>query len=92
MMQMNLQPYAIAWAALCVVVLVLAIMRRKIAEVEDDTIKLAEGEVEDVSKQRELATKLSKVEIWGKGLTVLLVVTGVCLGVAWGLQQWSAIR
>jgi hypothetical protein len=92
MMQIDLLPYTIAWAVLGVVVLVLAILRRKMVEGEDDTIKLGEGEVAEISKQTELATKLSKVELWGKWLTVVLVVTGLILAVCWGLQQWSAVR
>jgi hypothetical protein len=72
------------------VVLVLAIVRRKMVEHEDDTLKLAEGEVSEVKQQTELATKLERVEMWGKSLTILLVVSGIGLGVWYGLQLWNA--
>jgi hypothetical protein len=36
LMKMNLLPYVCAWAVLGVIVMVLALLRRKIADKEDD--------------------------------------------------------
>jgi hypothetical protein len=87
---MNLMPFAIGWAVLGVVVFALALVRRKLVEGEDDTIKLGDGEVGDVAKQKVLASKLSTVEMWGKSLTILLVATGLGLGLWYGMQLWDA--
>jgi len=83
-------PYAIAWGVLGVIVLILAMMRRKIADKEDDTIKLSDGETAEVAKQEQLAKKLSTIELWGKTLTIILVVSGVVLGLLYGWQMWEA--
>jgi hypothetical protein len=79
-------PYAIAWVVLLIVVIVLAIVRSKMAAEEDDTLKLSDGEVAAISTQETVAKKLSTVETVGKVLTVLLVVSGLILA---GLYGWS---
>jgi hypothetical protein len=86
MTEIKFFPYAIAWVALLVVVLVLAIVRSKIAGKEDDTLKLSDGEVAAISLQAQVAKQLSTVEAVGKSLTVLLVVGGLALG---GLYGWT---
>ena len=90
MLKLNLLPYAIAWAVLGLVVLVLAIMRSKVAATEDDTLKLSDGEVQELPKQEAMAAKLAAIEVWGKTLTIVLVVTGLVLGVWYCLQMWFA--
>jgi hypothetical protein len=85
----DLTPYAIAWAALGLVVLVLAIMRRQIAAKEDDTLHLASGEAALVEEQVATAKKLARVDRWGKLLTVVLVLAGVGLAVAYGMKVWE---
>jgi len=79
-------PYLIAWGVLLVIVLVLAIVRNKLASAEDDTLKLADGEVAAISTQEVVAKKLSTVETTGKWLTVLLAVSGLLLAALYG---WS---
>ena len=82
----NVLPYAIAWVVLLIVVIVLAIVRSKMAAAEDDTLKLSDGEVAAISTQETVAKKLSTVETVGKVLTVVLVVSGLILA---GLYGWS---
>jgi len=82
-------PYAIAWGVLGVIVLLLAMMRRKVADKEDDTLKLSDGESADIAKQEALAKKLAAIEVWGKTLTIILVVSGVILGLLYGWQMWE---
>jgi cytochrome b subunit of formate dehydrogenase len=90
LMKMDLLPYVSAWAVLGVIVMVLALLRRKIADKEDDSLKLSDGETAHVVKQEQLARKLAKIELWGKSLTILLIVTGVALGLLYGWQMWEA--
>jgi TRAP-type C4-dicarboxylate transport system permease small subunit len=87
---MNLLPYAIAWGVLAIVVIVLAIMRRQIAEKEDDTLHLSTAEESLVQEQKMIAAKLDKIDKWGKSLTVVLVITGVALAGLYGWQIWEA--
>ena len=86
MMESKFFPYAAAWTVLLIVVVVLAIARSKMAGKEDDTLKLADGEVSKISEQQQVAQKLSMVETIGKSLTALLVVGGLALA---GLYGWS---
>lgn len=90
LMKVDFLPYAIAWGVLGLIVMLLALMRRKIADKEDDTLKLSDGESSDIVKQEQLAKKLTKIELWGKALTILLVVSGVVLGLLYGWQMWEA--
>lgn len=89
-LKVDLLPYAIAWGVLGLVVLVLALIRRKIADKEDDTLKLSEGVAAHIVRQEQLARKLAKIELWGKSVTLVLVVTGVALGLLYGWQMWEA--
>jgi hypothetical protein len=86
MTEIKLLPYAIVWVALLVVVILLAIVRGKMAGQEDDTLKLAEGEVTAISTQEQVAKKLGTVEAVGKWLTVFVVVGGLALA---GVYGWS---
>jgi hypothetical protein len=43
-----------------------------------------------VAKQEQLAKKLAKIELWGKSATLVLIVTGVVLGLLYGWQMWEA--
>jgi|GEM_PF-1786278 len=79
-------PYAIAWVVLLIVVIVLAIVRGKIASKEDDTLKLTDGEAAAISAQEQEAKKISTIERIGKWLTILLIVSGIVLA---GLYGWS---
>ncbi|MDR3719271.1 MAG: hypothetical protein P4K98_10740 [Bryobacteraceae bacterium] len=85
MTEMKLIPYAIVWAVLLIVVIMLAIVRSKMAGQEDDTLKLADGEVTAISTQEQVAKKLATVETVGKWLTVVVVVGGLTLA---GLYGW----
>lgn len=85
----NLLPYAIAWAALALVVGILALMRRQLAAAEDDTLHLSAAETAMVSQQVSMAKKLAVIDKWGKILTVILALTGLVLGVIYGMQLWE---
>ncbi|MBE0657967.1 MAG: hypothetical protein IH602_09775 [Bryobacteraceae bacterium] len=90
MADVNLLPYAIAWAVFALVVILLAFRRKSISAQEDDTLHLGGGSEEHVKQQEEVAKKLAKLDLWGKVLTVILVLAGLALGVVYGLQIWEA--
>lgn len=89
-MEAKFLPYLMAWVVLLVVVLILAIIRNKVASHEDDTLKLTDGEVAAISTQELVAKKLTTVETTGKWLTVLLVVSGLILAGSYGWALFSS--
>jgi hypothetical protein len=90
MTELKFLPYAIAWGVLLIVVVILAIVRHKVAAAEDDTLKLSDGEVAAISMQETVAKKLSTVETIGKTLTVLLVVSGLVIAVLYGWALFNS--
>lgn len=87
----NLMPFAIAWAVLGIVVLILALMRKSAAAHEDDSIHLSVGSgATAVSEQVNTAKKLETIDKWGKILTIVLAVSGLALVVMYGLAVWEA--
>ena len=85
----NLVPFAIAWCLLGVAVIGLAFKRKQVASHEDDSLHLnASSGV--VTEQVSMAQKLEAIDKWGRMLTILLVVTGLALGIAYGFSIWDA--
>lgn len=86
----NLLPYAIAWVVLVLVVIALAFIRKNISAEEDDTLHLGGGSEQAIAHQQDTAKKLAKLDLYGKVLTAVAVVTGVALGVLYAWQMWEA--
>lgn len=86
----NLLPYAIAWVVLALAVILLGFIRKNVSAQEDDSIHLGGGSDTAIARQQETAKKLAVLDKWGKLLTIILVVTGVLLGILYGLQMWNA--
>ncbi|HZT28553.1 MAG TPA: hypothetical protein VFA33_01625 [Bryobacteraceae bacterium] len=84
---MNLLPFAVIWAVLAVIVIFLILYRRSIAHQEDDTLRVLEGS-EAISQQVQVAKRLEVIDRWGKMLTVVALVYGVAVGVAYVYQNW----
>ncbi len=81
----NLFPFLVLEACLIVVVIVMIAWRQAIARGEDDTIHMSHG---GTAQQVSLATKLEKIDKWGKTLTVITVVFGLIVGGFWLYQTW----
>lgn len=86
----NLLPYAIAWAVLALVVVILGFVRKHYSANEDDSLHLGGGSDTAIEHQQSVAKKLAAVDKWGKVLTVVMVVTGVALVIIYGLRMWEA--
>jgi hypothetical protein len=76
---MNLTSYVVGWGVLGVVVLALAIYRASVAGHEDDSLHVMAGEAPVIVEQQKLGKKIEHIELWGKSLTVVLVVYGLAL-------------
>jgi pyruvate/2-oxoglutarate dehydrogenase complex dihydrolipoamide dehydrogenase (E3) component len=86
----KLLPFAIAWAMLGCVVVVLALMRRAITAEEDDSVHLNADVNAAAGQQLETAKKLEVIDRWGKGLTIALAASGLVLAVFYGIAIWNA--
>ncbi len=83
---MKMMPYVISWAVLALVVLVLAAYRRWIAQSEDDYLHVEGGTA--VQKQETIAHKLDAIDKWGKGLTIVVAVYALIIGVMFMYSAW----
>jgi hypothetical protein len=80
---MNLTAVVAVWVALGAVTLGLALYRKLLSSSESDVVHLGAGEEKEIPKQLALAAKMASIDRWGKALTVVVVLVGVCLGVAY---------
>jgi len=88
-MNIALTPFLAGWIVLAFVVAGLAIYRKTISSHEDDVLHVSAGESAVISKQADVAHRLDSIDRWGKLLTVVLVVYGVLLALAYGYQIWT---
>ncbi len=78
----------IVWAALTIVVIMLAVFRKFSTRHDDMYVHLADAEAPVITEQVTVARKLEKIDYWGKTLTVvdiafLAVLLGIVFYNAW---------
>lgn len=79
-MDANFVVYLVIGAVFAIGVGALAIYRKHLANSEMDVLHISDAESNMIGEQEELATRIAKVDRWGKVLTVGLVV--YCLIIA----------
>ena len=85
----NLLPYAIAWAVLASIVVVLAIYRRFVSAEEDEILHVSDANSDTATAhQIAVAKKLEAIDRWGKVLTVLALVSGLALAGVFLYTAW----
>lgn len=67
------------WSGLFFVVLTLAGLRKWVSRHEDDAVHLTDSEVELVRHQACVASFLSRLDRWGKVLTVVVLLYGLAI-------------
>jgi len=82
--------YLVAWAALALVVLVLAGYRLSLSHQESDTLHLAAGEASLIPAQNALAARIKVVSRWGETLTIIVIVYGLVLLAQYGYGLWTS--
>ena len=87
---MNLSPFLVLWALLAAVVLLMMAWRQALARKENDTLHVSVADNAPVVEQTVLATKLEKIDKWGKLLTIIAIVYGAILGAAYLWQFWTS--
>ena len=80
----------IVWAALTLFVIALALVRKFTSRNEDDIVHLSGAPEAVISEQFSVATKLDKIDHWGKLLTVVDVAFGVVLALVTLYNTWQA--
>jgi hypothetical protein len=83
-------PLFVLWAALALVVLGLAIYRKRIAAHEDDFLHVRDTDSKLVTEQGTVARKLESIDKWGKTLTIVMFVGGLALGAYFMYLTWMA--
>ena len=86
---MSIIPYATLWGVLVLAVVVLAVYRSRLAGHIDELVHLEDTATGIVSDQAQTAQRLNVIDRWGKGLTVVAVVTGLALGAVFMYQIWQ---
>jgi len=88
---MNFTPYIILWSLLALVVLGLALYRKVITtHDEDDLVHISEGEQRLIPHQVAVNAKIHKIDRWGETLTVVTVIAGLLIAVAYLWAAWEA--
>jgi hypothetical protein len=85
-MNIDLRPFLGIDIVLAAVVIALFVWRQAVARKEDDTIHVMHGEL---SQQTVIATKLEKLDKWGKTFTLITVILGVLVGALYVYQFWA---
>ncbi len=70
---------------LLVAVIAMIIWRQSVARKEDDSLHVLHGAI---SEQTTVATKLEKIDKWGKTLTAITIAVGLLIFAAWVYQTW----
>lgn len=74
---MNLILHLTIWAVLATVLVFLALYRRRIYMKSDEVLHVLDAEAPLVSNQEVVGKKLEKLDLWGKVLTIVVVLYGV---------------
>jgi hypothetical protein len=86
-MQLSLIPFIGLETLLVAAVIVMIFWRQAVARQEDDTLHVLHG---TIAEQTTVATKLEKIDKWGKALTAIAVALGVILGAVFLYQTWTS--
>ena len=82
---MSLLPLLVVWVVLALGVLTLFLWRQAVARSEDDSLHVMHG---TITSQTTLSQKLDVIDKWGKILTVVTVVLGLLIAVAYVVLQF----
>lgn len=82
---MSLLPLLVVWVVLALGVLTLFLWRQAVARTEDDSLHVMHG---TITTQTTLSQKLDVIDKWGKILTVVTVVLGLLIAVAYVVLQF----
>ncbi len=85
---MNFIVHIGVWGVLTLVVIVMAIYHHMLVNQEDPTLDILENNTV-AAEQSKVFKKANVVELWGKILTVVVVLYGLALAGAYVMQMWN---
>ena len=85
-MHIDFTPFAVVWAVLALVVVLMAGYRKMISVQEDETLHI--GSPSENIHQVDISHKLDVIDKWGKLLTVIAALYGLLLAIAYTYQTW----
>lgn len=88
-MNINLIPFAAAWAILGLVVIALIVYRKMVGRSEDATLHVLDGDLAHVPQQAAMAQRIEGIDRWGKALTIVAVLYGLVLAVVYVYQSFT---
>jgi hypothetical protein len=86
---MNFFTLFLIWVVATVIVLLLALYRKILADRDVPSIHVLDNDADVVPQQAVIAKRLDNVDRWGKILTILVVVYGLALGAAYMYKAWQ---
>jgi len=86
-MQIDLVPYLILWAMITTAVVILALWRLMIGLHDLGGIHIAAGGERELQREAEVTRRETRIEQWGKTLTVVSALLIVGIGFAWFYNQ-----
>jgi hypothetical protein len=86
-MHLNFMPFLVIEGVLVVMIIVLVVWRQTVARGEDDTLHVLHG---TLSQQTTIASKLAKIDKWGKAITVVAIALAVIVAGLYVYQYWIA--
>lgn len=78
-----MMPFLVAWIALGVATLGLALYRKFLTLKEDDLIHMESWQAGEATKQEAAAHKFHAIDRWGEALTIVTLVGGLALAIAY---------
>lgn len=89
-MSIELMPWLILWAAITTVVLLLALWRVMVVKREGEAggLHVAAGDVALAQRETQIARSLTRIDFWGKTLTVLSAILILAIGSIWLYNGW----
>jgi hypothetical protein len=83
-----MNPYLLTWIVLAAVVVVLAAYRYSLVRHEDATLDVLESG-HAAREQSAVYRKAHTIELWGRPLTVVVILYGLALVAVYAYQVWS---
>ena len=88
-MSIDLMPWLILWAVITSGVLLLALWRLMVVRREEQLgMHVTEPDAGIVGLEERLATRLCRIDRWGKILTVVSAILVLAIGAAWLYNGW----
>jgi hypothetical protein len=82
-MTINLTPWFILWALITSVVVSLAFWRLMMGLHHSDSLHLGKGEERAFEQEVQATRTMTRIELWGKTLTVVSLILIAGIGMAW---------